>query len=64
MSTSLDDAQALLPRETPVRLIDQNGAAFADDTYALPAAERLATLIADVAARHRPHKVIGIAEPL
>lgn len=32
--------------------------------YALPAAERRATLIADVAARHRPHKVIGIAEPL
>ena len=41
VSTSLDHAQALLPRETPVRLIDQNGAAFADDTYALPPAERL-----------------------
>lgn len=32
--------------------------------YALPAAKRRATLIADVAARHRPNPVIGLAEPL
>lgn len=32
----------LLPRETPVRLIDETGAAVADETYQLPDAELLA----------------------
>ena len=34
------------------------------EQYALPAAEARATLIADVAARHRPNRVIGNADPL
>ena len=33
------------------------------EEYALPAAERRAALIADVAERHRPDRVIGTATP-
>ncbi|MGF3054169.1 pyruvate dehydrogenase (acetyl-transferring) E1 component subunit alpha [Microbacterium sp. YY-03] len=41
MNTSVEHAQALLPREIPVQLIDQTGTAHPDDVYAMPDAQRL-----------------------
>ena len=41
VSISVEHAPALLPRETPVQLIDETGTTHADDTYAMSSNERL-----------------------